>query len=488
MVQIPRSNPQQVNLNHEVPVRRLSTDQPNMGDVLSTMGEGLESTGQAIEKALSFAEKTKAKNVLSMKVADIENRAELDTDLTPEKQKKYHSEIDSAIQEASQGISIPANRDEFSSGASADGYLSKIKINNSFLKRSIDNGKAENELLLSDLGNKYSRASQDERITLSLARDKQLDDAVANHYLSREDAAKKKIALTKSWDDAAMLHDVNMDTSTDMEDSFVVQQLRLGSKGYYKDIDPESRDKALGLAQAKVRRNFLMNKMQQTQDWDKNEAQLSVDQIDGKADPAFIKDSILNGSIRRPFGEKMLKKVYELNAEKTKPEAYNEIRMRQLLGEKPAEIISLVLENKDKLTADDAKYLLQKNSAPEDDIDKGKIKYNYENLSAWSREGSLMLESEVTNDFLKRIAKDNATGSRIDDIAVEVQKDTIKKYSPDVATLEDVPNFIVNRKKFMKAFNRKSKLKGEKADITPSVVKPNVVLGTDDNDTFADYQ
>lgn len=255
MVQIPRSTPQQVNLNPSTAVREIP-DLPNTGDMLAQAGKGIAETGGMVEKALSVAEQTKVQNQAAIKLADIQYRASEDPDFSPENQKKYHEEIDSTIQEASKGISIPQARDAFLSEASKDAYVQKIKVNQDFTRRQIDNGKAELIVYMDQLGKDFINTnSPEERKNIILKRDAKFEEMAQAGYIDRAFIAEQKIATQKNWDELWVNNVIINDTSTETGKSVVLNELLKGDSGAFAELDSAQRAEAIKKSRLKINEN-----------------------------------------------------------------------------------------------------------------------------------------------------------------------------------------------------------------------------------------
>jgi hypothetical protein len=273
--------------------------------------------------------------------------------------------------------------------------------------------------------------------------------------------------LQKKTEEGFIDYDIQRDTSTDTEQSFVYKQLQLGDKGYYSFLSADARTKALEKSQLKIGRNrrysdYMLNKNQ-----DQNERKMLVDWIDGKLDIEVVKNSLLNNDIRRSFGEKMLKKYYSLAPENTDYKVYNQIRELQNTNTPPEEINKLIIENSDKLNPSDIKDLINKTYSEVDQKQKIMIRYNANALKDWAEKSLLdnnqELSSNIVYEFHRRVNQENAQGARIDEIAQELQREKIKELYPPTALMKDVPNFVADRKRLRKVYERESKLRGKSA-------------------------
>jgi hypothetical protein len=184
---------------------------------------------------------------------------------------------------------------------------------------------------------------------------------------------------------------------------------------------------------------------------------------------------MLNGDIKPKDGEKLIKELYTPNANETNFKIYSQIREMQTRKNSVDEINNFILNNSDKLTANDTKALINKTFSEQDKNRNMRLNFSVEALKGWVKNSlSLMPEvsSEIVYDFFNRVDKENAQGARIDEILKDVQKDYIKKYNPQTALLEDVPNIIASRNKIQRVYEKESKIKTKS---TPQV-KSNVII------------
>lgn len=293
--------------------------------------------------------------------------------------------------------------------------------------------------------------------------------------------ADKYTELQKKTETEAIDYDIQRDTSTDPEQSFVYKQLQLEDKGYYNFLSADARTEALERSQLKIGRNRRMSDYLLNKNQNQNEAKMLVDWVDGKLDIGVVKNGLLNNDIHLPFGERMLKKFYSLPPEHTDYRVYNQIRELQNSDIPPEEINRLVIENSEKLNPFDMKDLINKTYSEQDKTRKEKMRYNSSALKIWANKNLYSaqegedLSGDIVYDFYQRVDKENAQGKRIDEVAQEIIKDAIKKEHPQTTLMEDVPNFIASRNKIKKTYERESKLKAKGKPIQ----KPgNIVTGS----------
>ena len=281
---------------------RTITSGTNVGDVISGIGDTVQQGAEMLSRAMMLAEHTRATNILSSKIADIQERASSDTSLSSG--PKYHAEIDAAVRESSAGISIPSAKQGFMDAALQDAQVAKIKVNQDFMKRQIDQGKADIVVREDALKDQYINASSAADQANSIVNhDKLLNDAVAAGYISREEAAKAKITRVEAWTTARVEKDMLYSPQG------VKDQLEAGAGGIYADISEPQRTK---LIEAADRRMTVMERLKTQQETtDKVNTRMTVitDIANGSTDiPA---DKIREISIKDPLLGEALQKVVD---------------------------------------------------------------------------------------------------------------------------------------------------------------------------------
>lgn len=278
-------------------------------------------------------------------------------------------------------------------------------------------------------------------------------------------------------------YDKGRDMATSLEDSYVYNQLKLGDEGIYSGMSKEEQGKSIEELQVKINRNKKMFEFQQGINQTQNLAQMIVAQSEGSLTLDQIKIGMLSGDIKSKDGEHLIKQSKEVPAVETDYSVYAKIREMQAGGTSVDEINKTILDNSDKITPQDTKALIDKTFSEQDKNRNMRIKFSVDALKGWTQKNlSLMPEasSEIAFDFFNRIDKEKAQGTRIDEILMETQKDYIKKFNPDTALLEDVPNIIADRNHIQKVFDKESKIKNKQAPKQVSPVIGNSGVDFDD--------
>lgn len=276
-------------------------------------------------------------------------------------------------------------------------------------------------------------------------------------------------------------YDKGRDLAIRLDDSYVYNQLRLGDKGIYAHMTKDIRGKNLEVIQTKIRSNIRLFELGRSVNQTATEASMIVAQVEGTLSYGQVRDAMLTQEISNSMGEKLIKKLKELPGEKTDLSIYNQIRMMQVSNTPTNEINKFILDNSDKLTIMDAKSLIDKTLSEQDERRKLKIQYNAAAIKQWIDKnafGDLLntgkdWQSDIIYRFHKQVDSENATGDRIDAIAQEILKDSIKYIYPSTSLMEDVPNFSADRKKVRRLFEKKSKLKGKQS----APAKTSVIIG-----------
>ena len=296
--------------------------------------------------------------------------------------------------------------------------------------------------------------------------------------------AQKKIdtALEKNRT-TKIAKDIASDSAITKEQSYVYNQLKLGGSGDYADLTVKERAEYFTKLEQKIRRNQILFQFDSSQNQNKNEVQMLINRDEGKLDISQVKDALLSLSIRRPFGEKMLEKLYAIHPEVSDYKVYNDIRELQNTNASAQEINEKILDSLEKLSAQDTKDLINKTYAEIDKKQKIIIRYNADALKNWAKQNlSLMpeMQADLVYEFHRRINQSNAQGSAIDVIAQELQKEKIKEIYPPTALMNDVPNFVSDRKRLKKVYEKESKLKGKTQPKPTNVIIGGTGMGYDD--------
>lgn len=278
--------------------------------------------------------------------------------------------------------------------------------------------------------------------------------------------------------------DIMNDNAVDKDNSYVYEQLKAGQEGIYKNLTDSERAERLEKTELHIRRNKIMADYGHTINQDQKEKDLLLKYNTEAVTEREVKSLLVGTNIRKDFGEKYIKSLYEPPAEKTEHAAYNRIKMAQLNGKKQKEINNLVVDNISNLTAGDRTNLV---NSSYDYLDSKTItiKASAQALGEWYNQSfDRTIESnneinEIIFNFFNRIDKE--PNANIDQIMQGVQKDYIKKNYPSTTSLPDVPNLIGNRNKIIGIYKKESKAGGKKVNKKPvNSVIGGMEIGFDD--------
>jgi len=286
---------------------QLSTAPTDVGvdpRMASQGGKNMEAAGSAISQAsdllsktFTLAQQTRAQNTLERSVAEIEAEAEMDQDYSPEKEKTYLDRLNTATQEASGQISIPAARGIFEEEANTRKFISGKRIQGLFVKKAVDGAKAELATFLEQKKDQFITSnSLGERENAILQRDNKIDSMVSVGMLSREDGAKMKIREDEEWNKSVLTYDI--ETSP----VFAKDELEKGEKGYYAAVPAETRVQMLDIATKRV--EFLDKKrVNDTED------ALFRASVTKTLTAGMLEEAALTGNISETFFGKMKKNL-----------------------------------------------------------------------------------------------------------------------------------------------------------------------------------
>lgn len=432
----------------------------------------VETVGDKWVEAQNTIDYTQAKSVMANGLNEIQSQSEADSDYANSEKRKQ--DIDKLKQTALKGIRSPGLRNRIYGEIDNDAYIGKVKVDNIYKKK---------EILINEikLDNTIAALIQQKSNAGTEVESNKINQDITN--LIQANVATGVITPAKG---ARLLDDVRLgeidldimkDESVNSKESFVVNELKKGDKGIYKNLTEKERADRLEKAELHIGRNKRLFEFAQEQDQNQNEAGMLIKQIDGTLTIKEVKDNLLSLGIRKSFGEKILKNLYADATAKTDYAVYNQVKEMQLSNASPAQINQFILDNSDNLSSADKKYLINQTYANADKKQNTIIRYNSNALKNWAlkvSDGNTGLANDLTYEFYKRVTESNATDAQIDNIAQELQKEKIKELYPSTALTNDVPNFVADRKKLKKLYSKESKLTGKSASIKPM----NAVLGT----------
>lgn len=226
---------------------QIQRDPGALSDVVVSLGKTGAEIGQMIQRASSLHEKTRAQNYLDSTLSDIRSRAEADNDISERSRKKYSDEIDKAISDSSNLLTIPLERDLYYQEALGNGDMARRQIDNGFTKKNIDLGRAEAEIYVNNKLNDYLKTvNPKEKEKAVLDRNNKIREAVEAGYLDPADALKMRDAQDKKWAIAQVDYDISVDPS------FAKGALETGQ---YENLDEVEKVALLKKAEAQIKAN-----------------------------------------------------------------------------------------------------------------------------------------------------------------------------------------------------------------------------------------
>lgn len=216
------------------------------GENIQAVGGIISKTGEMYRNAMSVAEKTRAQNNLDQKMNDIRTRASNDPDISDQRRKDYENEINAASAESAQFISIPQERNLFSMEASTKADISKTHVNGVFMKKAIEQGKADLDIYLNNKKDDFIKTkSPKEKMTAILERDSKIKEMVNVGFLDPGEAIKLHEKQNNDWGKSQVEYDI-------ATDPLMAKDLLEQSK--YPNIDEENRVKLLDNAKSAIRK------------------------------------------------------------------------------------------------------------------------------------------------------------------------------------------------------------------------------------------
>lgn len=273
MAKIQRINPtlnRPTNQSPQQPIQEAGA----FDDVVVALGKTGQQIGEVFKQASLLREKTQANNFLDMTLRDINDRAQSDNDISKENQQKYRDEIDKAISDAAEKITIPVERSVFSADALGKGQITDLNISNDFKRKEINIGKEELNISLDAKEDEFIQAKTEvEKNKALVERNELIEDAAKAGYLEPSEVVKAKNELNKQWAKRQVIYDISTDPA--LAEALLERKV-------YKDITESERVEFL--AQAKAAKKKLKAEADlevKKQQADATEEMISMD-IDGK--------------------------------------------------------------------------------------------------------------------------------------------------------------------------------------------------------------
>lgn len=475
-----QSNVQVRQLTTQAPAARIdSSGLSKTYQALGDAGDALMDVGTKLYKLEAQSEVSKASVATAKGMNDVLLNGQQDKDPNGFMERRNKEIIDlrsNIFKSMKNPLAIKTFEAEFQKSSIDNDFKLKVLRN----KLVIDASLANFDIERAALAEKFYRAvSPQEKDTIISTVAKRYSDLATNGAMTKQEAGQEFVKWKNGLIEGQVNFDIGNDMSTNLTDSYVYNQLKLGEKGEYAGLEKDKIGNMLQKIQVKVQRNKRDFIFAQNTNQSQTLGNMIISQAEGTLDYDQIKIEMLKGNLKPEDGDELIKKINDLPAVETDYNVYTQIRELQASGASANEINRKILENSDKLTPQDTKFLIDKTFSEKDSNRNMRIKFSVDALKGWVQTNlSLMPEisSEIVYDFFNRVDSEKADGKRIDEILMSVQKDYIKKYNPSTALLEDVPNIIADRKRIQKVYEKESKIKAKSTpkQITPVVISPGI--------------
>ena len=302
MVTIPREKFTGATTTGESPAAKLDPSvMAEKGMMLAELAHGIGSIAEELGKAESEMQLTKHTNNFSEKALAIKSAAEQDPDASVGNRNKYYDQLRTALEEESQGISLPSYKNQFLIEQGKNAEITRTEIDLNFYRKKMADDKKEWERFKIINGEKYKSGLKETAIQ---ELDTRAAERVKNHLITPEQAELEKSGTKAKWLVGKLKHDVWADPDG------VISQASLGKKGEFADVDPEILEREVSRANNLKMRRLAETKMQQKIVWGKNEHEMYMNKyLPGTLTEPEIEAALLNNKISGSFGEKMLKNL-----------------------------------------------------------------------------------------------------------------------------------------------------------------------------------
>lgn len=246
MPKIPRIMPSGNQLTSESP-NALQRTTGFTGQAAQAVGSTISNYGEMFQRANMLAEKTKAQNDLETKLNDIHARADADTDISEGRRQEYDNEIKKATEESSKFITIPQERSIFTSEAQSKAQITRNRVNNSFLKKMVADGKENLDIYLNNKKDGFIKAqSFPEKQMAIVERDAKIDEMVKAGMLDPAEATHLREFQRKDWAKSQVEYDIGVNPTLARD---------ILKDNQYPDITEEQRVDYLDKANTAIRKN-----------------------------------------------------------------------------------------------------------------------------------------------------------------------------------------------------------------------------------------
>lgn len=315
MAKIPRIQPS---------LRRTTSQSPNSfqrtigasGQVTEIIGQTLQNAGEVLKKAALVAEKTKAQNERDKQLNDIQLRASNDPDVSEERRQFYDDEIDNAILDSSEAITIPEDRSLFELDSKAKSNILKSRVNGLFMRKTVEAGKASLDIYLTNKKDEFISADNSgAKQTAIIERDLKIQEMQDSGFLTPAEVIKIKDDQRKEWAQSQVEYDIS--TNPELAKDILDQKA-------YPGITESERIEFLSDAQSAIKKNKVLAERQQKQIREEKEDELSWKLFDGTLTTQELSDNrdIISGK----YAKAMKKALLTPASLETKPKVFLELQ------------------------------------------------------------------------------------------------------------------------------------------------------------------
>lgn len=446
MAKIPKIEPTGNQLTSSAPNQLLRTP-PGPGAALATAGSGIESFGEKIKQAGLLAETTRAENQLSGRLDEIKRLAGSDTDMSEERRAFYDDQIDTAIAESGNHISIPENRSMFELQSQGKAEISRNYVHGTFMKKIVDQGKADLDIYLQNKRDEFIQAPSPAEKDLAISeRNNKISEMTAAGFLSTADATTLTDTQDREWGKAQVEYDI----STNPE--VAIQMLEQKS---YPDVNEEDRADLLNKAKLAATKRIKDSQTRLQQDLIKNEANLIQGVATGKMTIDNITDisaAVAQKQIRPEVGKSAIRallKPIDKYDMKENDEAFVKLSEGIFAADNEKDMNDVLRDilngfNSDDLSQRNMTLLIQtanKMGAQAADVNKRVelFRSNYHRVSDWAEHNKVdktALIKSYTDGINKEMSPEEAADTAIDngirmaDPSYRAPKDNSKTAQP----------------------------------------------------------
>lgn len=301
----PKIIPENVEATAETPGNKINV-MPSLGGNVSAVGDAITKIADQYQKAALLGETTRAQNQLNLRIGELTQEAAHDQDLSPERHRYYNEQLQKAISESQQQISLPTAKTQFAAESQDNVNMAALKINAVRIKKYIDLNKGELETYQQNQENNYLNAiNPAEKQKATLESDRKFDEAVQGGYMTAKDMEKAKIKRNQTWDENQALLDRHADPDR------TLAELQKGTSGAYKNLMPTQREKLI--TSTLQYKNKVMKENDQLTAIARNtsEAALIEKHLDGQLTTKEVEDLHAQKQISDQFADSMIKTLSE---------------------------------------------------------------------------------------------------------------------------------------------------------------------------------